>query len=174
MMAEGRTWCRISQDMTAEHQRLREQAESRAPWMRWGPYVSERQWGTGARGLQRRWRCLGLLSPMSMPAAGLPRGEDGLAGFSDDKQRVCLTLALWNETRPDPEGAPFWPGQWRRQSRRGCEGALPLSGCDADAFVFEDALPVSAACVFPYQQLLDETASATARRRSMTAGHGHL
>jgi len=33
-------------DMTAEHQRLREQAESRAPWMRWGPYVSERQWGT--------------------------------------------------------------------------------------------------------------------------------
>ena len=72
-------------------------------------------------------------------------GEDGLAGFSDDQQRLCLALALWNGRDPDSQGAPFRPDQPRRQSRRGREGTLLLSRLHADAFLLENALQVSAA-----------------------------
>ena len=56
--------------------------------------------GDGARRLQREWRCLELLQPRPGTLAHLPLGEDGLAGISDEKQRLCFALALWNEKDP--------------------------------------------------------------------------
>ena len=59
-------------------------------------------------------------------------GEDGLAGISDDQQRLCFALALWNEQRPDPQGAALRPDQRRGQPRRGRQGVLLLPRQPAD------------------------------------------
>ena len=56
--------------------------------------------GYGPRGLQREWRRVELFHPRSGPLAGLSLGEDGLAGISDDHQRLCFAIALWNGKDP--------------------------------------------------------------------------
>ncbi len=60
---------------TTEHTRLDEARERKVDWKKWGPYLSERQWGTVPRGLQRERRCVELLHPRSGPVARLPLGR---------------------------------------------------------------------------------------------------
>ncbi|MGE5191057.1 MAG: MGH1-like glycoside hydrolase domain-containing protein [Deltaproteobacteria bacterium] len=85
---------------TAEHKRLHSTQVVRALWKYWGPYLSERQWGTvredySAHG--NAWRYF----PHDMARSRAYRwGEDGLAGISDTKCRLCLALALWNGRDP--------------------------------------------------------------------------
>ena len=95
-------------------------------------------------------------------------GEDGLAGISDDKQRLCFALALWNGKRPDPQGAPVRPDQQRGQSRRGREGVLLLSRQHADALVHEVPVQVSAARRFPYGDLVETNRRPQPRTSSNT------
>ncbi|MEU0877271.1 glucosidase [Lentzea sp. NPDC005914] len=78
-----------------EKQRLAEAG----PWRRWGPYLSERQWGTvrEAFGDDDVWESF---THDQARYRAYRWGEDGLAGFSDDRQRMCLALALWNGTDP--------------------------------------------------------------------------
>src|SRR6266498_2377963 len=81
----------------AEHERLAE--ADQVPWRRWGPYLSERQWGT----VREDYGGGDAWSSFSRDQAGFRAyrwGEDGLAGFSDDRQRLCLALSLWNGTDP--------------------------------------------------------------------------
>src|SRR3954467_13828712 len=69
-------------------------------WYLWGPYLSERQWGTVREdysGDGQAWRYLPHDQTRSRASRG---GEDGLAGFSDVEQRLCLALALWNGRDP--------------------------------------------------------------------------
>ncbi|MDX8029118.1 glucosidase [Lentzea sp. BCCO 10_0856] len=77
--------------VSAEKQRLQEAG----PWRRWGPYLSERQWGTVREGGDDAWTAF---THDQARYRAYRWGEDGLAGFSDDRQRVCLSLALWNGT----------------------------------------------------------------------------
>jgi hypothetical protein len=83
-----------------EKQRIVESRLGRQSWRKWGPYLSERQWGTVREDYSAdgdAWRYL----PHDHARSRAYRwGEDGLAGFSDDEQRMCLALALWNGKDP--------------------------------------------------------------------------
>jgi hypothetical protein len=85
--------------LTAEERRL---AEARAgiPWRAWGPYLSERQWGTVREDYSDNEDAWSYFSHDQARSRAYRWGEDGIAGISDDKQRVCLAVALWNERDP--------------------------------------------------------------------------
>jgi hypothetical protein len=86
--------------MNAEQRRLEETRSKAAPWKKWGPYLSERQRGDRARGLQRLGQCVGLLHARPGPLAGLSLGRGRTGGISDDQQLLCFALALWNGRDP--------------------------------------------------------------------------
>ncbi len=85
--------------LTAEELRLRE-ARAGVPWRSWGPYLSERQWGTVREDYSDSGDAWSYFSHDQARSRAYRWGEDGLAGISDDKQRLCLALALWNERDP--------------------------------------------------------------------------
>jgi hypothetical protein len=85
--------------LTAEERRL-QQARASIPWRAWGPYVSERQWGTVREDYSDNGDAWSYFSHDQARSRAYRWGEDGLAGISDDKQRICLALALWNERDP--------------------------------------------------------------------------
>ncbi len=70
------------------------------PWRAWGPYLSERQWGTVREDYSQNGDAWSYFSHDQARSRAYRWGEDGLAGISDDKQRLCLALALWNERDP--------------------------------------------------------------------------
>jgi hypothetical protein len=86
-------------DLTAEERRLRE-ARAGVPWRAWGPYLSERQWGTVREDYSENGDAWSYFSHDQARSRAYRWGEDGLAGISDDRQRLCLALALWNERDP--------------------------------------------------------------------------
>ena len=86
--------------MTAEHDRLREAREQRVPWRKWGPYLSERQWGTVREDYSENGDAWNYFSHDQARSRAYHWGEDGLAGFSDDHQRLCFAVALWNGKDP--------------------------------------------------------------------------
>jgi len=86
--------------MTAESKRLEEARTGKAPWRKWGPYLSERQWGTVREDYSDSGDAWNYLSHDQARSRAYRWGEDGLAGISDDKQRLCFALALWNGKDP--------------------------------------------------------------------------
>jgi len=70
------------------------------PWRAWGPYLSERQWGTVREDYSENGDAWSYFSHDQARSRAYRWGEDGLAGISDDKQRLCFALALWNERDP--------------------------------------------------------------------------
>src|ERR671922_1110493 len=86
--------------MSAEQDRL-EQARTRAAaWKKWGPYLSERQWGTVREDYSEGGDAWNYFSHDQARSRAYRWGEDGLAGISDDQQRLCFALALWNGNDP--------------------------------------------------------------------------
>jgi hypothetical protein len=69
-------------------------------WYRWGPYLSERQWGTVREDYSPDGQALDYLPHDHARSRAYRWGEDGLAGFCDIEQRLCLSLALWNGHDP--------------------------------------------------------------------------
>ena len=86
--------------MTAEHDRLEEAREKKAAWKKWGPYLSERQWGTVREDYSENGDAWNFFTHDQARSRAYRWGEDGLAGISDDKQRLCFALALWNGKDP--------------------------------------------------------------------------
>jgi hypothetical protein len=85
---------------TAEQQRLAESHAGQKPWKRWGPYVSERQWGTVREDYSPAGTAWEYFPHDHARCRAYRWGEDGLAGFSDNQSRLCLSLALWNGKDP--------------------------------------------------------------------------
>ena len=83
-----------------EAQRLKEARDQQVPWRKWGPYLSERQWGTVREDYSENGDAWAYFSHEQARSRAYHWGEDGLAGISDDKQRLCFALALWNEKDP--------------------------------------------------------------------------
>jgi len=83
-----------------EQNRIQEMTRGAAPWRLWGPYLSERQWGTVREDYSPDGRAWDYISHEHARSQAYRWGEDGIAGFSDDQQRLCLALALWNERDP--------------------------------------------------------------------------
>ncbi len=86
--------------MTAEKTRLEEARDQAVPWKKWGPYLSERQWGTVREDYSEGGNAWDYFSHDQARSRAYRWGEDGLAGISDDHQRLCFALALWNGKDP--------------------------------------------------------------------------
>src|SRR5262245_11837206 len=86
--------------MTAEHDRLEEAREQKVHWKKWGPYLSERQWGTVREDYSEGGNAWDYFSHDQARSRAYRWGEDGLAGISDDQQHLCFALALWNGKDP--------------------------------------------------------------------------
>jgi hypothetical protein len=76
--------------------RLKEAREGKAAWKKWGPYLSERQWGTVREDFSEDGNAWNYFTHDQARSRVYHWGEDGLAGISDEKQRLCFALALWN------------------------------------------------------------------------------
>jgi hypothetical protein len=85
---------------TAEALRLDEARENGVPWRQWGPYLSERQWGTVREDYSQDGNAWDYFTHDQARSRAYHWGEDGLAGLSDEKQRLCFSLALWNGKDP--------------------------------------------------------------------------
>jgi len=83
-----------------EQKRLNEAREAGIPWKKWGPYLSERQWGTVREDYSDDGNAWAYFSHDQSRSRAYRWGEDGLGGISDDKQRLCFALALWNGRDP--------------------------------------------------------------------------
>jgi len=86
--------------LTAEQQRLEASHAMDAPWRYWGPYLSERQWGTVREDYSANGDAWQYLTHEQSRSRAYRWGEDGLAGYSDRRSRLCLALALWNGRDP--------------------------------------------------------------------------
>jgi hypothetical protein len=81
-------------DKTTEYKRLHSQEENL--WRQWGPYLSNRQWGTMREDYTTDCRPWSGFSYEQARSHAYRWGEDGILGISDDRQRLCFALALWN------------------------------------------------------------------------------
>jgi hypothetical protein len=83
-----------------ETMRLEEARKGKASWKKWGPYLSERQWGTVREDYSDNGDAWSYFSHDQARSRAYRWGEDGLAGISDDRQYLCFALALWNGKDP--------------------------------------------------------------------------
>jgi hypothetical protein len=90
----------ISYVETIEQRRLNEAREKGIPWKKWGPYLSERQWGTVREDYSYDGNAWDYFSHDQSRSRAYRWGEDGLAGISDDKQQLCFAIVLWNGRDP--------------------------------------------------------------------------
>ena len=96
----------VKEVRTAEHDRLTE-ARGGKPWYRWGPYLSERSWGTVREDYSGNGAAWNHLTHDMARSKAYRWGEDGLAGVSDQYQLLCFSLALWNGRDPILKERPF-------------------------------------------------------------------
>jgi mannosylglycerate hydrolase MGH1-like protein len=85
---------------TSEHLRLEEARQKEKLWKKWGPYLSERQWGTVREDYSEGGDAWNFFTHDHARSRAYRWGEDGIAGISDDQQRLCFALALWNGKDP--------------------------------------------------------------------------
>ena len=83
-----------------ESARLEEARTAKTPWRKWGPYLSERQWGTVREDYSQDGNAWDYFTHDQARSRAYHWGEDGLAGISDDKQLLCFSVALWNGLDP--------------------------------------------------------------------------
>jgi hypothetical protein len=90
----------LSYKECTEQKRLNDAREEGTPWKKWGPYLSERQWGTVREDYSDNGNAWHYFSHDQARSRAYRWGEDGLAGISDDQQQLCFALALWNGRDP--------------------------------------------------------------------------
>jgi hypothetical protein len=143
--------------VTAEGQRLEESRERKAHWKRWGPYLSERQWGVVREDYSAAQQAWWSFPHEHSHLRAYRWGEDGLAGISDRRQFICFSLALWNGRDPILKERLF-----------GLTGHQGNHGEDVkELYHHLDATPTSSYAralyrypqrEFPYQDLVQENA----------------
>ena len=84
----------------AEKNRLKEEREGIKKWKKWGPYLSDRQWGTVREDYSDHGNAWMYFTHDQARSRAYKWGEDGLGGISDDQQKLCFGLALWNHKDP--------------------------------------------------------------------------
>ena len=146
--------------MTAEERRLEESRARRVNWKRWGPYLSERAWGTVREDYSAGGTAWEYFSHDQARSRAYRWNEDGIAGISDRHQSICFAVALWNEQDPILKERLF-----------GLTGNEGNHGEDVKEYYFYlDSTPTHSYMkflykypqrAFPYTQLVDEN-----RRRS--------
>jgi len=87
---------KIEQDEIARLNQANATGAGKIEWRKWGPYVSERQWGTVREDYSEKGDAWNFFPHDHARSRAYRWGEDGIAGFCDDKQRLCMSVALWN------------------------------------------------------------------------------
>jgi hypothetical protein len=82
--------------VTHEQRRLEEARTGAVAWKKWGPYLSERQWGTVREDYSVTGDAWNFFTHDHARSRAYRWGEDGIAGISADQQHLCFSLALWN------------------------------------------------------------------------------
>src|SRR5262245_23313323 len=142
--------------MGAEHQRLEEARSGKASWKRWGPYLSERQWGTVREDYSPSGDAWNYLSHDQARSRVYRWGEDGLAGISDERQLLCFALALWNGKDPILKERLF--GLTNREGNHGedvKEYYFYLDSTPTHSYM--KALYKYPQAAFPYSRLVEES-----------------
>ena len=139
----------------AELTRLEEDRRHEGHWRRWGPYLSERQWGTVREDYSATGEAWDYFPHDQARSRAYRWGEDGILGISDNHQRLCFALALWNERDPILKERIF-----------GLAGGEGNHGEDTKEYYFYlDSTPTHSylrglykypQAAYPYQRLLDE------------------
>src|ERR1044071_1488779 len=86
--------------VAAERDRLKEVPKGRAPWRHWGPYLSERAWGTVREDYSTGGDAWGYFPHDHARSRAYRWSEDGIGGICNRFQNICLSVALWNEHDP--------------------------------------------------------------------------
>lgn len=141
----------------SERRRLEQQHAGTHDWLRWGPYLAERAWGTVREDYSADGDAWRFLPHDHARSRAYRWSEDGLAGISDDRQLLCLSLALWNGQDAILKERAF-----------GLTGPQGNRGEDVKEYYFYlDATPTHSwlrwlykypQAAFPYQRLVDENA----------------
>jgi hypothetical protein len=141
--------------MTGEFLRLAESRDRKRHWKRWGPYLSERAWGTVREDYSRDGNAWEHFPHDHARSRAYRWNEDGLAGISDRHQLICFALSLWNGSDPILKERPF-----------GLSGKEGNHGEDVKEYYFYlDNTPTHSymkylykypQCAFPYAQLTEE------------------
>src|SRR5947209_12759392 len=139
----------------SESLRLQEDARREKNWKRWGPYLSERQWGTVREDYSATGECWSYFPHDHARSRAYRWGEDGLLGISDREGRLCFALALWNGHDPILKERLF-----------GLNGEEGNHGEDVkEAYFYLDSTPTHSYMKalykypqheYPYEQLLQE------------------
>ena len=129
---------------TKEHARMEECRQRRAHWNRWGPFLSERAWGTVREDYSRDGAVWEYFPHDHARSRAYRWNEDGLAGICDRHQNICFALALWNRRDPILKERLFGLTRQGRQPQRGRQGTILLSRQHAHAFLHEVPVQVSA------------------------------
>ncbi|MDE2304167.1 MAG: glucosidase [Gammaproteobacteria bacterium] len=143
--------------MSVERDRMRASRDGTCPWQHWGPYLSERQWGTVREDYSPDGTAWDYFPHDHARSRAYRWGEDGIGGFSDAAQRLCLSLALWNGQDPILKERLF-----------GLTNAQGNHGEDVkELYYYLDATPSHSylrmlykypQCAYPYEQLIAENA----------------
>ncbi len=138
-----------------EHERLRQERRREQNWQRWGPYLSERQWGTVREDYSADGNCWDYFPHDHARSRAYRWGEDGLLGLTDRQGRLCFSFALWNERDP-----------FLKERLFGLSGPEGNHGEDCkEEYFYLDALPTSSwlkalykypQAEFPYARLAAE------------------
>ncbi len=141
--------------MTAEEKRLEETREKKAHWKRWGPYLSERAWGTVREDYSAGGTAWEYLPHDHARSRAYRWNEDGMAGISDRHQKICFAIALWNGQDPILKERPF-----------GLTGNEGNHGEDVkECYYYLDSTPTHSymkylykypQAAFPYERLVNE------------------
>ena len=115
-------------DRVAGFGRLQDGLRQASDWYLWGPYVSERQWGTVREDYSADGGAWDYFPHDAARSRAYRWGEDGLAGFCDVEQRLCLGLALWNGRDPILKERAVRADRGGGEPRRGREGVLVVPG----------------------------------------------
>ena len=160
--------------MTNEEQRLQASVEREVHWKRWGPYLSERQWGTVREDYSANGDAWGYFPHDHARSRAYRWGEDGIGGICDRHQHICFALALWNEKDPILKERLFGLTNPRRQPRRGREGVLLLPRRHADQFLSEISLQISAGGISLRSARRGKREAHAARSRVRTDRHRRI
>ncbi len=154
--------------LAAELERLREAREDGIPWRAWGPYLSERQWGTVREDYSANGDAWGYFTHDQARSRAYHWGEDGLAGIADDHLRLCFAIALWNGHDPILKERVFG-----LTNREGNHGEDPK-----EYYHYLDATPTNSylrflyrypQAAFPYDDLVADQRQPRARRLRVRA-----
>jgi hypothetical protein len=145
-------------DRVAGFGKLEDGLRQAGDWYRWGPYVSERQWGTVREDYSPDGDAWNYLTHDQARSRAYRWGEDGLAGFCDIEQRLCLSLALWNGRDPILKERAF--GLTSSQGNHGEDvkeywwylDAIPSHAWNRWRYHYPQA-------AYPYQELIDVNAA---------------